>query len=775
MSIVRDREFGGRRSSVRTLRTPLLTALLVLGLLAGATSWARGATPIASPEASPIAPVSTDPAFAFGPFRITVVSAQRAASLPDLSLAAKDGEEWFAIVLDVANWGSQPALLAPRSFTLRFTGATEGTTLAPRSTANLAKQLGIEPLNVNRGVSIAPGASSRVVLAFQPNAGGVDPTLVVQDALMPLAGPLASGRTAISLPAAGAAPALASTEQAVTGVPSGDTLQLGTQTVRLTGVDAPEPVECYGGQAIARLKRLAGERVAIEPDPSDPGAAFVWASQSDGGWLLLNAALIANGYGAGAPVTGSYGAWLGATAVDAKERNTGLWAACTSAHGVARAKGPDLRTLTIKIDGTPRDYAVWIAWAPLLVTKPDGSAWAFFSAEPTTGPDVGNKRLFASYYDPATDSWSDGSPMPGGDVQMGPSAVVDDRGLVHLVYCDRAKDADGVYSQIVYTHEDGNGGWTAPTPVAPDPEAGFQLSPSLALDKAGGLHVLWQDQRTFAAEARNASAANADILASDLTPGGTWTKPVLVNTHYFDAVGSRPHLVADGDRLVAVWSVYAASLGLTAAARVEWATRPLDQAAAWSTPEVLIVGRGDGFGGRLLDMAADPNGGAVLVYGRQNVDTFLFMRRLAPGASDWSADTLLTFSDRGSYPAVAVSPDGTVYAAYNVGTGATVDVGAVAAPFRSIEPGPEVVLTRDIVSTQGIAGVTSDVTGRPWLIFYSEPPGGAANAVMVLRNAQIPATVAEAADMAATAAAAGTPTPIISAESTPAAEATPAP
>jgi hypothetical protein len=483
--------------------------------------------------------------------------------------------------------------------------------------------------------------------------------------------------------------------------------------------------------------------VLVEDDPASDGV-YVWVEDEDGIRTLLNHSVIAAGSAAFLEgTTGPFAAYLAEADRVALSDLAGLWGACTSQHGTGRSTEPETTSLALRSDGEARPYAPWVAWSPLIVTKPDGSAWIFFSAEPTEGGDAGNKRLYYSRYDTTSGNWSTARAMRGGEVQMGPSAVVDQDGVVHLVFCDRARDEEGVYSEIMYTKENGEGGWTDPVPVARLESSGYQLSPSLAIDREGILHVAWQDQRAFALEAQTASPSNADIFVSDLGPDGVWTIPVLVNTHYSDAVASRPQIVADGDRLVAIWSVYAAEVGLNAAVRVEWSTRPLDGPFDWTPPQPLVVGRGESFGGRLLDLEADPTGGVVLVYGRQATDTFLFLRRLKPGANEWGGDTLLTFGDRGTFPSVTISQEGVVYVVYNVGNAGTVDVGAVAIPYRSIQPGPEVVLTTDQENTQGRPIVATDVTGRPWIVYFSEPAGGAANEVRILRNAEIPVVAQE--------------------------------
>jgi endonuclease YncB( thermonuclease family) len=731
----------------------LAVVIASLGLHPALSTAAQDATPVpvASPETSPAAtPVGSptakvlaeEMAFVAGDFRITVAAAKRGEAIDEVGLRLREGKDWIVVLADVSNWSSKNTTLFTKDFAIRLAGSAEPRGFAARTTETVAGVLGLQPTDVGAGVKIDKNTTVRIALVFQIDHDGANPALVHDDQALPLASALAANASLTAPPPVTEPPALE--VASVEGVPDGATLTLanGGGTVRLVGLDAPRPDECFGGQATSRLKKLAGDEVLLET--AADGTAYVWTEQTNGSRRLINYDLLVSGFAALAPdQTGVFADWLRDGEEMARTTLAGLWGACTSAHGVAKTIGPERHVLALRSGDTNRDYAIWgvRSWAPVLVTTPDGGAWTFFSARSNGGPDEGKSRLYASHYDPSTGSWTPATPMPGGDVQFGPAAVVDARGLVHLVYSDRAKDEKGVFSTLMYTHEDGSGGWTEPVAVAPSDLAGHQIAPSLTIDAAGTLHVLWQDQRAFSAEARQAAAENADIFASDLPPGGAWTEPVQVNKHLPTAAGSRPHVVVDGDRLVAVWTVYTSALGLTAAARIDWATRPLANPEGWSAPQALIVGRGERFGGRGVDLAADPNGGVVLAFTRQLNDTFLFVRRLKADATEWGGDVLITAGNRGTYPSITVSQQGVVYITYNVGIGSVVDVGAVAIPFRSIQPGREILLTQDDPNTQGIAVVTTDVTGSPWVVYFSEIPGSdAPNKVYVLRNAEIPTT-----------------------------------
>lgn len=415
---------------------------------------------------------------------------------------------------------------------------------------------------------------------------------------------------------------------------------------------------------------------------------------------------------------------------------------------------PGYDTIRIDHEGTALPYQVWLDWSPFLLVMPDGGAWLFFSAQvklprqPTEGDPspyvLGTQKLYAAYFDPVSNTWQPARAMQGGPIQFGASAVVDSYGTVHLVYTDRASDQ--AYGTLVYVKSTPQGGWTNPLPVAPNPRAGHQLGADLVLDRYGGLHVIWQDQRNMDDAAR-AIAANADVFVSDLLPGGSWSTPVQVN-HRPDARtnASRPQLAVDGDRLVGIWSVYVGTSpeDLATAQRVEWSARPLSNPTGWTTPRPVFERQNSQIGGRLLDLAADP-GGVSLVYGRRTIEnnravTSLYLQRLQRGSDTWDEPLPLVQGNRGSYPRIAIAPDGTLYLAYHVGTGASVKVGAVALAPGADRAGAEEILTAGEEGQQGIPIVATDRFGRLWVAYIHEPPSGKPSEVRVLRGAWLSAT-----------------------------------
>jgi hypothetical protein len=425
-----------------------------------------------------------------------------------------------------------------------------------------------------------------------------------------------------------------------------------------------------------------------------------------------------------------------------------------SVGGAGAVTQPGYDTMRIDQDGSAMPYQVWTDWAPFIVPMPDGGAWVFFSAQtkipnPQNPSEIvlGTRKLYASHFDPVTGTWQPATAFSGGEIQFGPTAVVDAQGTVHLVYTDRLDAEDASFGTLVYRKSTPAGGWTDPVVVAADPAAGHQLSPELVFDGQGGLHVAWQDQRLVSEELRsgeNAQASNADVFVSDLMADGTWSAPVQMNVRP-DATtnASRPQLAVDGDRLVAVWSIYDQATGLNSAARVEWSTRPLADPNQWAPAQVLFDREDAQIGGRFLDLAPDPSGGVGVVFGRRTqvgdgLTNTLYLQRLAAGENEWGEPLALIGGNRGSYPRLAIANGGTVYVIYNLGSNATVHVGAIALAPGETRASAEVTVTAGEEGAQGIAAIAVDRNDAVWIVYMHEPQGGQANEVRVLRGAVVP-------------------------------------
>lgn len=404
---------------------------------------------------------------------------------------------------------------------------------------------------------------------------------------------------------------------------------------------------------------------------------------------------------------------------------------------------PSYDVLRLEQNGAIVPYSIWVDWTPILVTTPDGGAWAFFSAQARLPEGPGTRRLYATRFDPTSHVWLPATALPGGQIQYGPTAVVDSSGAVHLVFSDRASDAPDAFSTLVYTRSTPEGGWDPPVPIAPDPDAGHQMMPALAIDANDGLHLLWRDQRNVASESRAALVANADLFASNLV-ANAWTTPVQVNRRPSPDINAGwPYLVVDGDRLVALWSSYRGSTAaeMRRAVGVEWSSRPITSPTGWSEPAPLLDRSNGETGGRSLDLVADPTGGGViLVYGSLGQRTNdLFLRRLDRAATQWGAETALSSGDQGYLPSISVDPNGTTLLVFNTGQNRNVEVGGWAIPPDGIVSQTEpVVLTPGEEGEHGRAAVAVGADGQPWILYMHSASGSAtATEMRVLRGAEL--------------------------------------
>jgi hypothetical protein len=701
-----------------------------------------------TPTPEPI--VYAAPMFLDGAFRIVVQRAEWAAEIPELQLNARTGREWIAVVADVINFSDNPAGVTPDTFKIRTNGNPLGG-FARKTTEETATLKGMQPSDATQEMTLEPGNSVRLMLVFQLDAGAQQPALVYQANAVPLATLFKQNLGFDNLPGVAQNPTLVTAT--VSGATNGETVQVtgdatGDQT--MTGVDAPDGSDCYAKEAKGVLDSIVGTTVFIEQPGNDQPGVLLWLPHADGTRELINQSLVILGYAAtDAKPGGSVTPWLDDSEDVATFRRTGLWGLCTNQHGVSRPHTIERQALETAVDGkVTGPYTPWVEWTPLILSLPDGGAIAFFSAEaqsanpatPTPSERL-ERRLYFALYDPKTGTWNVAQPLPGGGrLQFGVSGVVDSTGRVHIVYSDRKADTPSSVSVLKYMVRDTNGTWSEPQDVAPSAQAGHQLSPSLAIDANDTLYVAWQDQRGFSDEERRASPSNSDVYAVEKPANGVWSAPLPINAHTANEIASRPLLAVDGNRVVAVWSVYDTQLGTGSAARIDWSQQLFgEDGQTWQKPVTMIAGRGESFGGRLLDLKADPTGGVIFVYGRQSTDTFLFMERLPAGSDEWSSDILITYGDRGTFPVLTVAKDGTAYVVYNIGTGDRVDVGSVAVAPNSITPGPEVNLTVDQkTGAHGRPAVTTDITSLPWVVYISQPEKGTPNAIEAMRNFVVP-------------------------------------
>ena len=385
---------------------------------------------------------------------------------------------------------------------------------------------------------------------------------------------------------------------------------------------------------------------------------------------------------------------------------------------------PAYSVLRVDDNGTGRAYRVWEEWVPQVVATPDGGAWVFFTAQARADEGYGPRRLYASHFNPELKTWEPAEPLGNEATQFSASAGVDSDGIVHVVYSERALAGENTWSKLVYQRL-GEEGWSAPAYIAPDDNAGHQMLATLTIDSMDGLHVIWRDQRLVNAELRNSLPVYADLLSSDLT-GDTWSAPAPVSVREApDLNPAWPKLVADKDRLVAIWSLYQGTTPdeMKSAASVQWSVRSLDPGSAWSQPQTLFVREAGDAGGRLIDLAADPRGGVAAVFGLFNRGiNNLFVQRLEQGAEAWSDPQLVATGDFGFLPTTAIAADGTMFVVFNNGRNRDVDIGGLKIEPDGTTEGP-VTLTPGEGGITARASIALDRDGIPWVAYMQQPVG----------------------------------------------------
>ncbi|MFT4039756.1 MAG: hypothetical protein QM692_16365 [Thermomicrobiales bacterium] len=385
---------------------------------------------------------------------------------------------------------------------------------------------------------------------------------------------------------------------------------------------------------------------------------------------------------------------------------------------------PAYSVLRLDVDGIGRAYKVWEEWVPQIVATPDGGGWIFFSAQARADEGYGPRRLFASHFDPTLETWQAAKALGTESTQFGPSAGVDSHGVVHLVYSERALQGDDTWSKLVYQRFS-DATWSEPAPVAPDPNAGHQMLPSLSIGPDDIPHVVWRDQRLVDASLREALPINADLLASDLIEGA-WTPPLVVSVRESDDLNPAwPRVAADSGRLVAIWSLYQGSTAdeIKSAASVQWSTRAQDAGSEWDAPQTLFVREAGDAGGRLVDLIADPRGGVVAVFGLFNRGiNELYQQRLEPGSATWSDPVLIATGDFGYLPTAVIAPDGVMYVVFNNGRNRDVDIGGLRVAADGSTAGA-VTLTPSEGGVTARANITLDAEGVPWIVYLRQQIG----------------------------------------------------
>jgi hypothetical protein len=128
-----------------------------------------------------------------------------------------------------------------------------------------------------------------------------------------------------------------------------------------------------------------------------------------------------------------------------------------------------------------------------------------------------------------------------------PSMGVDGAGTVHMVWhdsIDLAGSRDAL--NIVYTHKVSGGSWSFPEIISTESATSSSWYASLAVEPDGTVHVAWEDHADYAG-----SGADGDIFYKQKPGGGSWSTTEVVSG---DSTGdsSNPSLAVDPDGTVHV-------------------------------------------------------------------------------------------------------------------------------------------------------------------------------------------------------------------------------
>ena len=226
--------------------------------------------------------------------------------------------------------------------------------------------------------------------------------------------------------------------------------------------------------------------------------------------------------------------------------------------------------------------------------------------------------------------------------------ALDGGGRLHVAW---TRYDDGV-GKIYYRVWQGR--WAAPQErISPSP--GYAGFPALAVDGVGNPHVVWYGIRPAVQPGATRHESIYEIFYTGFD-GRAWTPPLLISTGLPDAIN--PAMTSDRTgRLHAAWYQFDGRVY-----QVRYAARD----GAWSEPETVLATRYDAFS---PDLAVDANGRAVLVWEHHDgLSSSIQFARRSGGA--WSDPVDL--SDPASpsrHPSVSVGPSGTVYVAWETGTG----------------------------------------------------------------------------------------------------------
>jgi hypothetical protein len=293
-------------------------------------------TPTATPDVTAVPPLPGDgepaPAFAAGPWRISVRAVDLGESIDYLGLGFVDGNQWVVVYADITNWSEADAQLDAASLTL----ATTGGPVAPDavSTQSAASLLGLEPAN-GSSVQVPAGGATRVALVYSIPVSESELVLSVDDNQLPLEDAVGRQFDVTDLSTIATPPGVQ--EGTVGTIPLDGAVQffVDDTLVKVAGIELPSDTDCTdaSGELLLALGGLYGKTVWLEADPAvtEADTYYVWYEDDQGNRVLLNQTLLADGLAieGDLPEDARFGAWLEQTENVAQSAGIGMWEPCT--------------------------------------------------------------------------------------------------------------------------------------------------------------------------------------------------------------------------------------------------------------------------------------------------------------------------------------------------------------------------------------------------------------------------------------------------------------
>ncbi len=201
--------------------------------------------------------------------------------------------------------------------------------------------------------------------------------------------------------------------------------------------------------------------------------------------------------------------------------------------------------------------------APRIAVDSEGNLYVVWKDYTT-----GNSGILADTR-PSNGNWSALEPIPDTSAGSGnPSLAIDYEGSLHVVWTDNITGESGIF----YANRPSGGNWSAPQKITGSSDN--STAPDIAADGQGNLHVVWQEGLEEA----------PDILYTTKPSDGSWAEqPINISNTIWWSMS--PSIAVDGEGNVhVVWRDNDDTIDITGGySDIFYATKPSD--SGWSVPQ----------------------------------------------------------------------------------------------------------------------------------------------------------------------------------------------